>query len=125
VQLKLVNQLLVACHVAAACEAAAALRHLEIDPATAERVLTGGWGASAMLSRCLPRALGEDHGDGGARIGLMVEVQRLLANMIGDMDIDTPVVRAARALFEEAEAEGLGESDLSAIVDVIDRSGRP
>ena len=60
-RLKLVNQLLVSIHVAAAAEASALLMREGIDPAIAERVLMAGWAASAMLERTMPRALSLIH----------------------------------------------------------------
>ncbi len=118
-ELKLVNQLLVGCHVAAAAEAAALLRALRIEPAAALRVLTAGWAASAMLERCLPRALRGDHAGDGAPIGGMVEIQRLVAALAADAGAPLRLVPTVRALFEDAVAAGLGDHDLSGLVAAI------
>src|SRR5438132_1024254 len=78
-QLKLVNQLLVSCHVAAAAEAAAMIRRLGLPIRAASEVLNAGWAASAMLNRSLSRLRDERSDTSEATIGGLVEPQQLVA----------------------------------------------
>src|SRR5258708_12951361 len=76
VQLKLGNQLLVTCHVAAAAEASAMIRRLNLPLAPSAEVLNAGWGASAMLTRSLQRLQDGELGVSEATIGGLIEPQR-------------------------------------------------
>jgi 3-hydroxyisobutyrate dehydrogenase-like beta-hydroxyacid dehydrogenase len=118
-QLKLVNQHLVTCHVAAAAEAAALVLRAGIPPETAERVLTSGWGASAMLARCLPRALGRVPETDGAGIGGLLAVQELVAALASGAGLQLDVLDASHRLLGAGVARGLAERDLAALAELF------
>src|SRR5882757_2919062 len=65
-ELKLVNQLLVSAHAAAAAEAAAILRSRRIPLDLAYETLTSGWADSRMLDRSLTRILDGSLDESGA-----------------------------------------------------------
>ncbi len=113
-ELKLINQLLVTCHFAAAAEAAALIRELQLPNAVSREVLLSGWASSAMLERSLPRAAAERFESDGATIGGLSEVQDLVAKFAGQIDL--PQFAQARALFSAAISQGLAELDPSALV---------
>jgi 3-hydroxyisobutyrate dehydrogenase-like beta-hydroxyacid dehydrogenase len=117
-ELKVVNQLLVSVHMAAAAEAGALLSAMDIDVATAMRVLSGGWGASAMVDRELPRALTGDFANVGASIGGLVEVQRLIADSYRTAGIAARLFPVVRGLFAEAVHSGRGAMDPAALVEL-------
>ena len=114
-ELKLVNQMLVTCHMAAAAEAAALIRQLDLPPELSKHVLMSGWASSAMLARALPRAAARDYVSDGANIVGLIEVQRLIADLAGAQDLDLQVFSAARARFEFAMTSALGDYDPSAL----------
>jgi 3-hydroxyisobutyrate dehydrogenase-like beta-hydroxyacid dehydrogenase len=114
-ELKLVNQLLVSCHIAAAAEAAAMIRQLHLPVEVSERALMSGWASSAMLARVLPRAAGDTYTSTGATIGGLIEVQRLVAELATQQDLSLQVFDAARARFALAMAESLGGYDPAAL----------
>jgi 3-hydroxyisobutyrate dehydrogenase-like beta-hydroxyacid dehydrogenase len=124
-QLKLVNQHLVTCHVAAAAEAAALVVSAGIPPEAAERVLTSGWAASVMLARCLPRALGRAPETDGAAIGGLLEVQDLVAGLASAAGLQLEVLDAGRRLLGAGVARGLAERDLAALADIFILDPRP
>jgi 3-hydroxyisobutyrate dehydrogenase-like beta-hydroxyacid dehydrogenase len=117
-ELKLINQLLVSVHVAAAAEAAALIGGLGLDADAAKRVLMSGWAASTMLDYCLPAALAEDGSPSGASIGGLSEVQELVSGLAAALDVRLPVFSAARAAFTRRVGEGAGALDLSQLARV-------
>jgi 3-hydroxyisobutyrate dehydrogenase-like beta-hydroxyacid dehydrogenase len=118
--LKLVNQLLVTCHVAAAAEAERLLRRLDVAPDVAAEVLTASWGDSAMLRRTFTRRATVEPGPSGATIGGLREPQGLLAELLAGHGLDSPVTASATRLFATACAEGRGSDDL---VDLLRGTG--
>jgi 3-hydroxyisobutyrate dehydrogenase len=115
-ELKVVNQLLVTVHMAAAAEAAALLSAMDIDVDSAQRVLDGGWGASAMVARELPRAVAGDFANVGASIGGLIEVQRLISESYASAGIEPRLLPVVRGLFAEAVESGWGALDPAALV---------
>ena len=119
-ELKLVNQLLVAVHVVAAAEAGALIERLELPQELAAHVLTSGWGTSAMLGRSLPRIARRDFESTGAPIGGLVEVLRLVASVCEETELDLALFPKARNVFSRAAAAGFGSLDMAALVNVFD-----
>ncbi|MER8069298.1 NAD(P)-dependent oxidoreductase [Streptomyces sp. NPDC094034] len=119
-ELKLVNQLLVSVHVAAAAEAAALLSRLGLPPRESERVLMSGWGASAMLDYCLPAALTPSDAVSGATIGGLVPVQRLVADLAARSDVTLRVFTAACGPFNALARAGAGRRDLAQLARAYD-----
>ncbi|CAN5223985.1 2-hydroxy-3-oxopropionate reductase [soil metagenome] len=123
-RLKLVNQLLVSIHMAAAAEAAALLGSSGIDLADALPVLSAGWAASAMLDRELPRSMRRDFQAAGATIDGMVAVQHLVAGALREAGIESTVFADVRRLFQGAVAAGHADDDPAALVAMYDRQQR-
>lgn len=117
-QLKLVNQLLVGIHFAAAGEAVALLERLGLDLGVADSVLSQGWAQSAMLSRTIKAVSANRLSDTGATIGGMLEVQSLVSSMLEGQDSQAPVFAAAQNTFSAAAAAGATEADPSALARV-------
>ena len=124
-QLKLVNQLLVTCHVAAAAEASAMIRRLNLSLAASAEVLNAGWGASAMLARGLQRLQAGDLGVSEATIGGLIEPQRLLRDLAQEAGVPLPTTSAAARMFREACDSGNGSLDLAAMVLVAEAAALP
>jgi 3-hydroxyisobutyrate dehydrogenase-like beta-hydroxyacid dehydrogenase len=117
-QLKLVNQLLVSVHLAAAGEAVALLERLGIDLQLGGSVLTRGWAASAMLERTFALLNDGRLSGTGATIAGMVEVQALVAALAASEGAVAPVFAAAREVFGRAVAAGGGDADPAALARV-------
>jgi 3-hydroxyisobutyrate dehydrogenase-like beta-hydroxyacid dehydrogenase len=120
-QLKLVNQLLVSCHVAAAAEASAMIRRLGLPIEAASEVLNAGWAASAMLDRTLSRLSDETQDTSEATIGGLVEPQRLVAELVAQAGLSLTLMPAAAEMFREAGANGLGAKDLAALFQLVEQ----
>jgi 3-hydroxyisobutyrate dehydrogenase-like beta-hydroxyacid dehydrogenase len=119
VSLKLVNQLLVSCHLSAAAEAAALIDACGLDATVSQRVLDSGWAASAMLARSLPLVATGSFASTGATVGGLLEVQRLVRNLASDAGLDLATFGTACGVFEAADTLGLSGCDPASLVQVF------
>ena len=115
--MKLTNQLLVGIHTLAACEGFAFGAATGADGAQLGEALSSSWGASAMLARNWPLLLSGDYGS-LAPIRLLAKDLGLVADAAREMNLPLPLAERARALFDEAMAQGLGEEDVAAMIRV-------
>ncbi|WP_417219549.1 NAD(P)-dependent oxidoreductase [Arthrobacter sp.] len=115
-KVKLINQLLVSTHALAAAEAAALVHASGIDPEVAHNALMGGWAASTMLDMQLPAACAREFDGGGASIGGLIEVQRLVAALMAEADVDSALLDPTRRAFDTAVDAGHGGHSLAALV---------
>jgi len=122
-QLKLVNQLLVSVHVAAAAEGSALLRRLGLPLDVAVDVLTSGWAASPMLERSLQRIRSGELDESDATIGGLLVPQQLVTDLADDAGLALSVLPAAMRLFRAACADGLAGHDLAALVTTVESAG--
>ncbi|QXE33770.1 NAD(P)-dependent oxidoreductase [Streptomyces sp. GMY02] len=120
-ELKLVNQLLVSVHVAAAAEAAALVDRLGLPARLAKNVLMSGWAASAMLDYCLPAALTPSTAPTGATIGGLSAVQDAVAELSSTVDLPLRVFPAARRVFTTLTDAGAGSGDIAQLARAYDR----
>ena len=119
-QLKLVNQLLVSCHVAAAAEASAMIRRLDLPIEKAAEVLNAGWAASAMLNRGLTRLREDDLDKSEATIGGLVEPQQLVESLASEAGLSLTLMPVVSQMFRAACDEGMGSQDLAAMVRLVE-----
>jgi 3-hydroxyisobutyrate dehydrogenase-like beta-hydroxyacid dehydrogenase len=117
-ELKLVNQLLVSIHMAAAGEAAALIARLAIPADVAVDVLTAGWAGSAMLARELPRALQRRFASDGATIGGLLHVQGLVGTLFAESGVTPRLLPVTRTMFDGAVEAGSADSDPAALVEL-------
>ena len=123
-QLKLVNQLLVSCHVAAAAEATAMIRRLGIPIEAASEVLNAGWAGSTMLDRSLTRLRDGLPDESEATVGGLVEPQRLVAQLVAEAGLTLTLMPAASEMFRGASANGLGDKDLATLFQLVEQSAQ-
>jgi 3-hydroxyisobutyrate dehydrogenase-like beta-hydroxyacid dehydrogenase len=119
-ELKLVNQLLVSCHVAAVAEAAAVLRRRGLPLDVAYDVLTSGWAASTMLERSLRRIRDGQLAESEATIAGLIEPQRLAAELAQQSGVPLSVLPQVAELFRRAGRQGHGSLDLAALVTTVE-----
>ncbi|MFN2431334.1 MAG: NAD(P)-dependent oxidoreductase [Gemmatimonadota bacterium] len=104
---KLVNQVLGGLHLLALAEGLALARALGLDPWAVLDVVSRGAAGSWMLTHLGPRALAGDF-QPGFTIRLQRKDLRLAAEAAADLPLELPGAGLALALFERAEANGLG-----------------
>lgn len=111
---KLVNQLLCSVHLAVAGEALALAGSLGLDPAAVLEVVGSGAAASFMLNDRGPRMLQSDP-EVLSAIDIFVKDSHLVQGAAVAAASATPILDAAAARFESAQAAGLGREDDSAV----------
>jgi 3-hydroxyisobutyrate dehydrogenase-like beta-hydroxyacid dehydrogenase len=110
-ELKLVNQLLVSVHIAAAGEAVRLIAGLGLNPEISAEVLSRGWAQSTMLSRTFDQLAADRLFETGATIDGLVEVQQTVAQLLTESGSAGSVFDAARAYFTSARDAGHGHAD--------------
>jgi 3-hydroxyisobutyrate dehydrogenase len=119
--LKTVNQLLAGIHIAAAAEAIALARALDLDPTMVIDVLSQGAAGSFMFGDRGPRMV--EAYTGGAevrsRVDIFVKDMGIVTSAGRRSHVPLPLAAAAEQLFLIAEAAGLGARDDSSVVTVL------
>ena len=116
---KLTNQLLVAVHTLAACEAYLFGKSAGADPAQLFEVLGTSWGASNMLNRNAPMMISKEFG-ALTPTRLLVKDLNLIEEVAKEFGIHLPIGKQTKNLFDKATEMGLGDIDLSALVNLFD-----
>jgi 3-hydroxyisobutyrate dehydrogenase-like beta-hydroxyacid dehydrogenase len=116
-ELKLVNQLLVSCHAAAAAEAAELMRRMGMPLDVASTVLHASWANSAMLSRMFDRRLADRTTPSEATVEGLAAPQRLVRELLAEHDLAPVVSNAALEVFATARAQGRGRQDLTELLE--------
>lgn len=112
--IKLVNQLLVAIHTAAAAEAAAFGAKLGIRLETIGEVLGTSFGSSAMLARNLPRFAAADYA-AATPVSLIRKDLSLIRGQASEVDSSLSLGSVAETLFSDAVETGYGSEDMAAL----------
>jgi len=118
---KLVNQLLVGVHAAAAMEAAVFGTKLGADPRVLLEVIGTSFGASTMLTRNLPRFISRDFTPASS-IGLIAKDLGLIHDEARTAGAALFLGALAEQRFLEARARGLGDLDMAAAVQLWEDS---
>lgn len=113
--IKLINQLLVGVHTAAAAEAAVLGVALGADLETIEEVVGQSFGGSAMLSRTLPRVAQQDFSP-ATPVRLLLKDLGLIHDEAGRAEVPLRLGATAEQLFLESAARGHGAEDMAALV---------
>jgi 3-hydroxyisobutyrate dehydrogenase len=112
---KLVNQLLTFVHGAAAAEAIGLAERLGLDLRSLGDVLQASFGQSRMLARTLGRVLERDF-EAGAPLRLYGKDLRLVHELGHSANAALPMIGAASRVLEQAQAAGLSDQDIAALV---------
>lgn len=116
---KLVNQILVAIHTAAIAEAAVLGERLGADPGVVLDLIGTSFGASAMLSRNLPRFISRDFAP-ATPIDLIAKDLGLIHAEARGAGVPIPLGAQVEQRFLEAAARGLGRLDMAALVQLFE-----
>jgi 3-hydroxyisobutyrate dehydrogenase len=119
--LKAINQLLAGVHIAAAAEAIALARGLELDPAVVISALSQGAAGSFMFSDRGPRMLQAYAGGAEvkSRVDIFVKDMGIVTSVGRACHVPLPLAAAAEQLYLIAEAAGLGAQDDSSVVTIL------
>jgi 3-hydroxyisobutyrate dehydrogenase-like beta-hydroxyacid dehydrogenase len=117
---KLVNQLLVGVHTAAAAEALVFGTKAGADPKVLLDVIGTSFGGSTMLNRNTPLVLQRKF-DPATSIRLILKDLGVIRELGGDIDTRLLMTSLAEQLFIEARAQGYQDNDMSAMVLPLER----
>ncbi len=117
---KMINQLLVGVHVAAACEAVALAARAGADPKTVFDVITHGGGNSVAFESRVPNILAGDYAPRGV-VDIFTKDLGIVADAARSLKFPLPVASAALQQFLAAAASGYGREDDCAVVKVYEQ----
>ncbi|MGH6924307.1 MAG: NAD(P)-dependent oxidoreductase [Propylenella sp.] len=117
---KCCNQLMVASHIQAMCEAVALGRAFGADLERLTRVLAAGAAGSWMLDNMASRVIAKDD-SAGFRIDLQLKDLRLAGDAAFEKGVPLPGLALATALYLEARAHGEGGKGNQALFRTFDR----
>ena len=119
-QLKLINNFLCAVQVASFAEALTWMEQTGLRLDTALEFLKRGAPGSGILSAMSDRMTRRTY-EVNFLLRLMAKDQRYARAAAAQLGVDVSMASAALELFEQAEEQGLGEKDMSAVVEVVRR----
>ena len=117
--LKLVANLLVGVHSAAAAEALAMARRAGLDMDVAFDVLASGAGSSRMLEVRGPMML-RDHFPAQMKLDLFMKDLHLIQDAAREVGASTPLTDVAERLYAAVQDSGHGGEDLAAVVKALE-----
>lgn len=120
-RLKLVANLLVAIHNAAAAEALLVAQQAGIDPRAALEALTSGAGASRMLEIRGPLMIDGEYGNPTMRVRTFQKDLDIIGAFAGGLGCPTPLFATAAQLNLAALAQGHADDDTASIFAVLQR----
>lgn len=123
-QLKLVANMLVAVHNAAAAEAILLARRAGLDLETAVLALTDGAGNSRMFEVRAPLMVTRDYQPPGMRISTFQKDLDLVRDLGERLGCETPLFAATHDLYRSALSQGLGDQDTAAVYETLDLLAR-
>jgi 3-hydroxyisobutyrate dehydrogenase-like beta-hydroxyacid dehydrogenase len=118
-KLKLVANLLVAVHNAAAAEALLLAQRAGLDLRAALPALTAGAGTSRMLEVRGPLMLAGDYADASMRVRTFQKDLDIITGFARDLGCPTPQFAAATQLHQAALAEGHADEDTASVFAVL------
>jgi putative dehydrogenase len=122
-RVKLVNNLLAGINLAGAAEALALAERLGLEPTRTLDVIERSSGQSWIGSDRLRRAIAGDYAP-RAHTTLLEKDTHLALAMAAQAEVDTPLGRAAAALFARACDEGFADADDASLFALLRRDGR-
>lgn len=114
-RMKVVNNMLAASNIAAACEAMAMAAKLGIDLGHAADVVNASSGASWMFADRMPRALAGDYAPTAAARVLLKDVG-LFVDLARSFGLEAPMAEQAREIFQDTVERGYAEEDDAAVL---------
>ncbi|MDZ5452106.1 L-threonate dehydrogenase [Labrys sp. ZIDIC5] len=115
---KVVNQLLAGVHIAAACEAIAFAKSLDLDISRVFEVITKSAGNSWMFENRIPHVLSGDYTPHSA-VSIFTKDLGIVSDIGRKGKFPLPITAAALQLFIMTEAAGMGRDDDSSVARLL------
>ena len=123
-RVKLINNLLVAVHIAAAAEAMSLAMKADVDLPTMIKAISQGSGGSSSFAMRAPamaeRRFMPPQGTAEALMHYVVEAKEMAAGL----GRATPLLDCAAGLYEQAIDQGLGTKDVAVMVELLEKLPR-
>lgn len=119
--IKLINQMLVGINLAAVAEAFVTAKVAGIDPQMLFDILSTSAGSSAAMQRAVPDFFLKRNFEPGFALRLLCKDLDLALQMAKGLQTPVYGTAVARQMYEEARALGLGEQDITAVVQPRER----
>ena len=116
--MKMVNNLLLGCNMAALAEALTLGVKCGLSTDTMKEVISVSSGSSYALNAKLEKFIQADSFDGGFAVDLQYKDLGLALEASRDEQVPLPITAAAVQIYEAARAKGQGREDMSSIVKV-------
>jgi 3-hydroxyisobutyrate dehydrogenase len=119
-KVKLVNNLLVAIHIAAAAEAMALGMRAGVDVDLMIRAVGAGSGSSSSFVQRAPRMAKHQYEPPMGTVRILSHYFDLIGEFAKEAGVATPMLDRASEVFERAIAAGYGDSDVGSVIEIIE-----
>lgn len=116
---KLCNQVICALNIVSMCEGIALCKRTGVDVGKMIEVVSGGLGASNIISNLAPKILSGDM-EPGFKLRLQQKDLRLALQLAEELKAPLPATGLVNQIFRIAEAKGLGEKGTQALIRVYE-----
>jgi 3-hydroxyisobutyrate dehydrogenase len=118
---KMVNQLLVGIHLAAAGEALAYANALGLDPRFVFEAVKEGAANSFMLENRADSMLSGEYASGGSKLEILIKDVDLAVEAAKKHDFHAPLASSAHEIYQQASELGLGDEEDAGVIRIFQR----
>lgn len=119
--IKLVNNLLLGANMAAIAEALTLGAKAGLDPEVMFEVITNSSGNSYALEAKYPKFISQGNFEPGFMIDLQYKDLQLAVDTAKDLNLPLIIGNITQQIYEVAKAEGLGQKDISSVIQLYER----
>jgi 3-hydroxyisobutyrate dehydrogenase len=119
---KLCNQVICAINIVSMCEGMSLCRRAGVDVEKMVEVVSGGLGASNIITNLAPKILKGDM-EPGFKLRLQQKDKRLALQLAEELKLPLPAIGLVSQIFRIAEANGLGDKGTQALIKAYERLG--
>jgi 3-hydroxyisobutyrate dehydrogenase len=116
---KLINYMMAGAQIAGAAEGLTLAAKAGIDVAKAAELIAGGVTASPAVTGKLQRMIEKRLGDPDVALRLVAKDQRYALALARSLGVTLEMIAASAEIYRRAEAEGLGDLDLAAVIEAV------
>lgn len=117
---KLCNQVICAINIVSMCEGMSLCRRAGVDVEKMVKVVSGGLGASNIITNLAPKILNGDM-EPGFKLRLQQKDNRLALQLAEELKLPLPGIGLVSQIFRIAEANGLGDKGTQALIKAYER----
>ena len=119
--MKLVNNLLLGANMAATAEALALGVKAGLNPGVMFEIITNSSGSSYALQAKYPRFIAQGNFEPGFMVDLQYKDLQLAVDTAKDLGLPLVMGNMAQQIYEMAKAEGLGQKDISSVINLYEK----